>query len=241
MPSPDVLLLRSPDDPDPYLQAFEAAGYTAACEPVLRFVFPNQEALRHRLRRADEVAGLIATSPRVGRALHQAYRTEPDLRGRWENRRAYAVGPKTARWLQKLGLDVIGEDTGSAAALADLIVSGAHARPLLFLSGNRRRDVLPNRLRDAGVAFEEQVVYETHPRSTLDVPPPSETDWLVVFSPSGRDALAAADVPLAAYRVAAIGPTTADALRDAGHTVAAVAAAPAPEALVRAIQDADAA
>ncbi|MFO8098099.1 MAG: uroporphyrinogen-III synthase [Salinibacter sp.] len=238
--SPDVLLLRSPDDPDPYLQAFEAVGYTVACEPALRFAFPNQQALRNHLRRAADFAALIATSPRVGRALHQAYRTEPDLRAHWQGRRAYAVGPKTARWLRKLGLDVSGEDTGTAAALGNRLASKGHERPLLFLSGNRRRETLPDALHDAGVAFEEQVVYETKPRSTLAVPSPAETDWLVVFSPSGLEALSAAQVPLAAYRVAAIGPTTAGALRTAGETVAAVADAPNPDALVQAIRDADA-
>ena len=239
MSAPDVVLLRSPDDPDPYLQAFEAAGRTAVCEPVLRFTFPNQEALQTCLRQADQYAALVATSPRVGRALHQAFRDEPPLRALWRGRRAYAVGPKTGRWLRKLGLEVRGEEAGTAAALVDRIVADAPEGALLFLSGNRRRDTLPDGLRAGGVGVEEQVVYETHTRSTLDLPPPSEARWLVVFSPSGLEALVAADVPVASYRVAAIGPTTASALRESGVSVAAVADEPAPDALVRALRTAD--
>ena len=239
MSAPDVVLLRSPDDPDPYLRAFDDAGLAAVCEPVLRFLFPNQEALRRCLHRGGDYAALVATSPRVGRALHQAFRSEPPLRTQWRGRRAYVVGPKTGRWLRKLGLEVRGEETGTAAALVEQIVGEAPEEPLLFLSGNRRRDTLPTGLRDAGVVFEEQVVYETHTRSTLDLPAPSGERWLVVFSPSGLEALSAADVPVASYRLAAIGPTTAGALRDAGHAVAAVADEPAPDALVRAIRAAE--
>lgn len=237
MSGADAVLLRSPHDPDPYLNAFADAGLSAVCEPVLRFRFPNQDALRDRLRRADDYAALVATSPRIGRALHQAFRTEPALRTRWRGRRAYAVGPKTGRWLRKLGLEVTGEHTGTAAALADRIVSDAPEAPVLFLSGNRRREALPEGLRSGGVAFEEQVVYETHTRTTLDLPGPSAACWLVVFSPSGLEALAEAEVPVDAYRLAAIGPTTAGALRDAGYTVAAVAETPTPDALVQAIRD----
>ena len=236
----DVVLLRSPDDPDPYLQAFDEAGLAAVCEPVLRFAFPHQDALREHLRRGTEYAALVATSPRVGRALHQAFRAEPSLRTQWRGRRAYAVGPKTGRWLRKLGLEVRGKETGTAAALVDHIVSEAPEGALLFLSGNRRRETLPEGLCEGGIEFEERVVYETHTRSTLDLPPPAEAGWLVVFSPSGREALVAANVPIASYRLAAIGPTTAGVLRTAGHTVAAVADAPTPEALVQAIRAADA-
>jgi uroporphyrinogen-III synthase len=239
MSVPDVVLLRSPDDPDPYLDAFADAGRSAVCEPVLRFRFPHQDVLRECLRRADDYAALVATSPRIGRALHQAFRTDPALRSRWKGRRAYAVGPKTGRWLRKLGLEVTGEHAGTAAALVDRIVSDAPEAPVLFLSGNRRRETLPEGLRSGGIPFEEQVVYETHTRSTLDLPAPSAGGWLVLFSPSGIEALSKAKVPVGAYRLAAIGPTTAGALRDAGHTVAAVAQAPTPEALVQAIRGAE--
>ena len=239
MASPDVVLLRSPDDPDPYLQAFDAAGLEAVCEPVLRFTFPAQEALCTHLRTAAEEVALIATSPRVGRALHQAFRHAPELRARWRGRTVYVVGPKTGRWMRKLGLEVRGEEAGTAAALAHRIIEDGPDAPLLFLSGNRRRDTLPDALREAGLAFEEQVVYETHARSTLDLPAPDAQPWLVVFSPSGLEALRAAEVPLDAYRVATIGPTTATSLRDAGVTVKAVAAEPTPDALVEAVLDAD--
>ncbi|MFB6279054.1 MAG: uroporphyrinogen-III synthase, partial [Salinibacter sp.] len=67
--SPDVVLLRSADEPDRYLAAFRQAGMQAVCEPVLTFAFPSQEALADHLKAPDRYAALIATSPRVGTAL----------------------------------------------------------------------------------------------------------------------------------------------------------------------------
>lgn len=234
--SPDVILLRSADDPDPYQSAFRQAGLRAICEPVLSFAFPNQAALRERLRRREQYAGVIATSPRVAVALDRVFSAEPELVESWRDASAYAVGPKTAARLQETGLRPRGEETGTAEALARWIVDDAPAAPLLFLCGNRRRDTLPDQLVEAGVSFEEQTVYETRPRNTLDLPSLSGEMWLAFFSPSGLEAVQqAASVDPSAYRIAAIGPTTAGALEDAGLVVDAVAAEPAPDELVAAI------
>ena len=63
--------------------------------------------------------------------------------------------------------------------------------------------------------------------------------WIVFFSPSGLEAVTrSGGIPFDRYRCAAIGPTTAEALREAGRTVAAVAEEPTPEALLAAIASA---
>jgi uroporphyrinogen-III synthase len=117
-----------------------------------------------------------------------------------------------------------------------MIVGCDPEKPLLFLSGHRRRDVLPERLMGAGVPFEELVVYETHPVDSLDMSRHPAPDWLVAFSPSGLDAVRDAnDLDREQVRIAAIGPTTAEAWRAAGWTVAAVAAAPTPMAVADAL------
>lgn len=232
---PDLILLRGGRDPDPYVQAFAEVGVRAVCTPVLAFTFPNDDALRSRLETPEAYGALIATSPRVGRALQRIFDNNGPSHAGWEGKRAYAVGPKTAEQLRSLSFDVAGEDTGTASALAERIVRDDPDRPLLFLCGNRRRDDLPNALNEAGITFEEQVVYETHTRTDLRLPAPSGESWLVFFSPSGLEAVQAADVPLAEYHCAAIGPTTADALRTVGVSPRAVADTPSPEGLVEAI------
>jgi len=237
--SPDIVLLRSASSPDPYVQAFAQAGWRAECQPVLRFTFPADEALRHHLRASDAFSGLVVTSPRAVRALRRVFDGSGVLHTSWEGRTAYAVGPKTADRLRALSFEVRGETAGDAEALADRIVEDAPERPLLFLSGSRRRDVLPTALREAEVAFEEQVVYEAHTRTDIQLPDDPAALWLAFFSPSGLEAVQQADAKVLGHaRCAAIGPTTAAALEEAGLTVDAVAHDPAPDALVRAVRDA---
>lgn len=238
-PLVDVILLRSANEPDRYLQAFSEAGLEARCEPVLRFAFPHADELRDRLRQRRRYAGIIATSPRAARALRGVFDDVGTLHAEWAGAPAYVVGPKTGERLRDLGFEVRGEETGNAGELVDLITTQEWPRPLLFLSGNRRRDELPEGLQAEAVPFEEQVVYETQFRSDLRLPPSESNCWIVFFSPSGLKAVRRADAgPLAGYRCAAIGPTTADALRDRGLHVEAVAETPSPAGLVAAITDA---
>ena len=241
--APDVILLRSADDeaPDLYRAALREAGLRAVCEPVLAFTFPRQAQLRDRLAAPDPYAGLLATSPRATVALEQVFASHEALADGWADRLAYAVGPKTAARLQALGLRARGDDTGTADALAARIVKDDPDAPLLFLSGNRRRETLPEALRAAEVRFDELVVYETHARTDLDVPARGRASWLVFFSPSGLEAVTRAEgVDVQAHRLAAIGPTTAEALEGDGHAVEAVADEPSPDGLVAALQRAGA-
>lgn len=240
--SPDVVLLRSADEPDRYLAAFRRADLQAICEPVLTFAFPHQEQLADHLKDADRHAALVATSPRVGTALGRLFAARDDLADRWRGAPAFAVGPKTAEHLQEVGLDPRGADAGDAAALVEQIIAAAPAGPLLFLCGNRRRDTLPNRLQEADLAFDELVVYKTRTRRNMTLPSaqePPESPWLVFFSPSGLEAIEQAPSvdpeQLHDSRIAAIGPTTAGALEEAGWSVEAVASEPSPEGLVGAI------
>lgn len=233
-----VYLLRAAAPDDAYVQALEARGFQVVAVPVLTFTFVHEDVLRETLCASEAYGGLVLTSPRAVEALRRvgSERLTP-----WRETPAYVVGPKTADAAAALGLAPAGQDSGSAEALADVIVRHPPEKPLLFLSGNRRRDVLPERLAAADVPFEELVVYETHPVDSLDVSRHPAPDWLVAFSPSGLDAVRDADdLDRAQIRIAAIGPTTAEACRAAGWTVAAVADVPTPEALVRAMAGAEA-
>ena len=240
--SPDVILLRSADAeaPDRYCSALGAAGWSAVCEPVLTFRFPRQAQLRDRLDPPDRYTALLVTSPRAATAIAQAFADDDSLAQGWADRTAYAVGPKTAGRLRSAGLRPQVADTGTAEALAARIVDDAPDAPLLFLSGNRRREALPEALTAASVPFDELVVYETHARPDLTVPVSEGTSWLVFFSPSGLEAVTQADgAAVHGHRIAAIGPTTAQALEAEGHSVEAVAEEPSPEGLVTALRRAE--
>ena len=231
MPGPRLLLLRRPTVPDAFASAFEAAGFDARCVPVLDFDPVNEAHLADHLAEPGRFGGLILTSPRAADAL-SGY----DLGG-WHGKPTFAVGPATAVRTRHLGLRTEGEQAGSAAALADAIIAKPPAAPLLFICGDRRRDVLPDRLRAAGISFEACVVYRTTgDASVLRRALEDRPEWLVFFSPSGVEAALECDgLSWNSVALAAIGPTTARALRAAGYPPAAVAAAPTPEALVTAV------
>lgn len=235
--SADVVLLRSPDDPDRYVEAFDEAGLKAVCRPVLAFEFPYQDALTEQLRPKAAVGALLMTSPRAAAAVKRVFLNSPDLASIWADRPVFVVGPKTAASVRALGLHPVGEEAGRAANLVDRIRDAwdneTIQAPLLFLSGSRRKDTLPDGLTSAGVPFSEQVVYRTTSRSLIEIP--ERAGWLAFFSPSGVEAVRKAEIRPGDYRTAAIGPTTAAALREAGVRPDAVAEAPSPEALVAAV------
>ena len=227
---PRIVLLRRATEPDPYLVAFAEAGFDAACVPVLDFEFVGRKALAAHLANPDSFGGLVLTSPRAADAL-----AEHDLTG-WREKPTFVVGPRTAERAQALGLRTEGEEAGSAAALAETVI----ANKILFLCGDRRRDELPERLRSAGKACEEVVVYRTigdaaELGNALEKCP----DGVVFFSPSGVEvALEEGGIDWNSVLLGAIGPTTAEALREAGLVPAAIAEAPTPEALAAAILNA---
>lgn len=229
-----ILLLRRPTSPDPFEAAFEAAGFDAASVPVLDFEFVDRDHLADRVARLEEYGGLLVTSPRGADALRGL-----DLSG-WRRKPAFVVGPRTAEHVRALGLTAVGEEAGHAAALAARIEADPPEKPLLFLCSDRRRDVLPDRLRAAGIAFEERVVYRTlGDASALEQGLAELPDWAAFFSPSGVEAALDLDgVAWNSLSAAAIGATTAEALAAAGLAPAAVAGAPTPEALVAAVTSA---
>ncbi|MEM1044265.1 MAG: uroporphyrinogen-III synthase [Bacteroidota bacterium] len=229
---PVILLLRQLAEPDPFVAAFEALNVEARCLPVLRFAFENEAVLREHLAHPGGYAGLVLTSPRAVEALR-----EGNLAA-WEAKPAFTVGPATAAAARSLGLQAEGGESGHAEALAGSITERTFDRPLLFVCGDRRREVLPERMRAAGVPFEECVAYRTVLLpSALNVLAADPPDWVAFFSPSGVEAaLQAAGFPWNGCALAAIGPATAAALDAAHHPPDAVASAPTPDALAAAVR-----
>lgn len=154
-----------------------------------------------------------------------------------------AVGPATARALARHGreADRIPEPHTAEAAAALILASNSRG-PVLFPRGDRAREVLIQWLGAAGIAVEAPIVYLNEDTSSDPAPlherlSSRQVDWIVVTAPSavrvlaeriGREALAS--VPFAA-----LGPTTAEAVRSEGWHVAAEAPDQTIEGLVRAL------
>lgn len=134
----------------------------------------------------------------------------------------YTVGPATTRALRAIPqtppLQVFGEHTGNGDALAPYIQghygewyadrrSSTEPRkplpPLLFLVGEKRRDIIPNALMDPALPPEERirvdetVVYGTGVMASfpadfaavLERTRDARRRWVVVFSPTGCDGM----------------------------------------------------
>lgn len=236
---PRVCLLRaSAGADDAYAQALEAVGYGVVQVPVLFFTVPQPDRLRSFLEVPDAFGGLICTSPRAVQAIAEA--TSEAMLPPWRIKRTYAVGPATAEALAALGLSSEKPLGGTAEALAEQIIQAPPTPlPLLFLCGNRRREVLPALLTAAGIAWQEQCVYETQVQTDVRLPAGTLPAWLVSFSPSGVAALQTLQAEAPHARIAAIGPTTAAAVENKGLAVSAVAETPSPTGLAAALQAAD--
>lgn len=187
----------------------------------------------------------------------------------------YSVGPATTRALKAVPqlppLQVFGEHTGNGDKLAQFILDhyGKWYRdrpqkpPLLFLVGEQRRDIVPKTLMDdqlpdeTRIKVDEVVVYgtgvmESFPQDLeqcLQSTASAKMAWIVVFSPTGCDAmltgLGMLDVgtgkakqkdPARTRFIATIGPTTRDYLRTTFEFEPDVCAAqPSPHGVLEAI------
>ncbi|CEG37118.1 uroporphyrinogen-iii synthase [Plasmopara halstedii] len=163
----------------------------------------------------------------------------------------YSVGAATSRELLPLGVICKGDDAGSADALCNYLHQrgalppDAKEKPMIFLCGDKRREVLPNSFRSRGLPLEELVVYQTSAVQNINFPDDCKVpNWIVFFSPSGLNVIKDMALPWKSIRKAAIGKTTASALRQ--HAVATneafwepdvTASMPDPESLACAIFD----
>lgn len=145
-----------------------------------------------------------------------------------------------------------GAEAGTAERLAGFILGeDCEGRRLLYLTGDKNRETLPEMLTAGGVALETLEVYGTTGSSTFrddlrvalersHMPDQAEEwGWVVYFAPSAAafvTPMLSEMLDLDALRVAAIGPTTASFLRDTlKMRVDVVASKPTPDALCRAV------
>lgn len=187
----------------------------------------------------------------------------------------YVVGPATARGLRSLRLrcPILGEDTGNGEALAAYMLEhynnlypGAGKPPILFLVGDKRRDIIPKTMQAAELGngrrckIDELVIYETGEMqsfkdefSTLwrrNADSGCRRQWTVVFSPTGCQAMLESlgflDPATGRAKpredrkdmlIATIGPTTRDYLEEQfGFAADVCAERPSPEGVAEGIK-----
>ncbi|NDI98617.1 uroporphyrinogen-III synthase [Flavobacterium sp. LaA7.5] len=133
--------------------------------------------IRYKQFEINDIKGnLIFTSQNGFKAF-----LENNESDRYKDRKIFCVGQKTRDGIVSEGYNVIAF-SDYAEELAGTIINNYNKESFTFLSGNLRRDTLPEALKKAGIVFNEIEVYETvlTPHKIT-----SPIDGLLFFSPSG--------------------------------------------------------
>lgn len=214
-----TIAIEAPEDPEPMRRAVRSL-------PDYDWVvFTSVNGVDHTLGALAEERGAAAGFPATARVA--------------------AIGPATAAALREAGIDVeIVPEEYRAEALVDSIRDAAErldGRRVLLARAAEARDVLPERLREAGARVDEVAAY----RTVLGRPEVDdlearlrrgEVDWLTFTASSTvRNFVELAGDEAGEARVAAIGPITAGTARDLGLPVDVVADEYTVPGLVRAL------
>lgn len=217
---------------DGFASIFEKAGFQLLHVPVLRY---ENVSDWEPVPRVDAV---VLTSPRAAAALHAC-----DDRNRLfpPNARRipwFSMGPATCSAIEKLGIRGVNVVSGSATKLAEEIIRQGIER-IAFFAGEPHRTELTQIVEHAGISVEKRIVYRSLKNLTIDMLDLDTPNWAVFFSPRGVEVVSGAPGPdWRTVQIAAIGRTTASAVRKRNWNLAAVAEQPDAESLIAAIQSA---
>lgn len=207
-----------------YEIALKSHGLSAVRTPTVKIV-PAEDGILDQLRLAAERADvLFVTSERTIRFLW------PD--GSMPPVPVAAVGATTARAVRDAGGHVSRVGIAGSAALLDDITQLVDGKKVVYPRASGAHPMAITRLSLVAESVVSEIVY-----SAVPVAPPSDPVDAVTFaSPSAVQGWLLSR-NLTGIAVAAIGPTTAAALRDHGSAPDAVASVPSAAALATAISE----
>lgn len=165
---------------------------------------------------------LIFTSQNAVQSILQHSKCD-ELKGK----SVFSVGMKTKELLTENGFDVVAY-TGYASDLAEIISLIYSSESFTFFSGNLRRDILPNTLKENGITFNEIEVYETNITSKKMT---SKQDGILFFSPSGVESYFKLN-SIKEETCFCIGETTAEALENKKVKNIIIAEKPSVESVI---------
>jgi uroporphyrinogen-III synthase len=227
----------------------ETMGATVLLFPAVSFTEPDDSAaLDLAIRTLDEFSWILFTSVNAVRffaARCRKLEVEPNQDAAY---RCAAVGPATASAVAAEGFSVdhVAQEF-LGVALAHELSAALTGRKILLPRSERARPDLPDALKHIGAEVTEVIAY--HNRGVGAIDPgvmravrDAEVDVISFFSPSAIDNMRAQLGDAAFSRLgakaalAAVGPVTAAALRDAGLPVAIEAPRTTADSMVTAIE-----
>jgi uroporphyrinogen III methyltransferase/synthase len=244
-----IVVTRSPQQSAELARQLEALGAEVLLLPMVQFTDPpaeQAETLDEAIRALAEFDWLLFTSANAVRFFLARCRSldawPSDLL------RIAVVGPATRDALEEEGLRAaIAPHEFRAAALAEEIAVEVVGRSILMPRSDQAGDELPRLLRAAGAIVTDVVAYSNAQPADLAGPAfdalvHGDADAITFFSPSafrhfaglfGNESLRRLSARVA---LAAVGPVTAEAIRQAGLPVAVEAAQATTGALVAALE-----
>ncbi|WP_118973186.1 uroporphyrinogen-III synthase [Taibaiella koreensis] len=131
-------------------------------------------------------------------------------------------------------LEAIVATAPHAAALAAEVIAAAPSGPVVFFCGDQRLDHLPAMLKQAGIPFEEPMVYETvaTPQKVA-----AHYDAVLFFSPSAVHSFFSQNVLPERTVAFAIGETTAGCIQHYSKNKVIRASQPSAEAMIDKVID----
>ncbi|MBY0487505.1 MAG: uroporphyrinogen-III synthase [Flavobacteriaceae bacterium] len=165
---------------------------------------------------------LIFTSQNAVQSILQHPKCE-DLK----SKEVFSIGMKTKDLLTENGFNIIAY-TGYAADLAEIISLIYGKETFTFFSGNLRRDVLPNTLKENGITFNEIEVYETKITSKKIT---KKLEGILFFSPSAVESYFNMNT-IKDETCFCIGETTAEALENKKVKTIVIADKPSVENVI---------
>jgi len=184
---------------------------------------------------------ICLTSPNGVRHLFEALEAAGLDARAFANATVAAIGPGTARALERRGIraDIVPERSIAEALIASLEAVDVKGRPVLVARAAEARDVLPDALRDRGAKVDVVALYETvaEEPAAEAVTAAKAADYVTFTSSSTvRNFVAAVGdrLPREA-RIVSIGPVTSEEARSAGLQVDVEAKRHDPDGLVDAL------
>ncbi|MBO9199163.1 MULTISPECIES: uroporphyrinogen-III synthase [Niastella] len=153
------------------------------------------------------------------------------LNGETPDWNIFCIGNTTrqlaARYFGDQSIHTVGNN---AAELADKIINSTQIKQVVFFCGDQRREELPGKLRQNGIAVQEVIVYHT-----ISTPHKIDKayDGILFFSPSAVQSFFYANAVPTTTVLFAIGQTTADAIKSFTNNLIIESERPGKEELVK--------
>ena len=238
-----VLITRPLAQADDFARQLWEAGAEPIVAPTIAIGSPDDSAAAERAVRAVRDYAWVVFTSRNGAeaffALLDAHGKDARALG---DVRVAAIGPTTAEALAQRGIrvDFMPEAHVNEAIAAGLVERSATGDRVLVFRAQEAREVLPETLRAAGRSVDVVAAYATRTVIDASIATGVRAADIVTFTSASTVAGLLANVgdaraALAAKTVAAIGPITARAARDAGIRVDVVADAFTIDGLIRAL------